>query len=722
METIHQIPEELKMKTSRLIPLISTVVTLLIGFTSPSFSQLPEKLFQQGLVKEEGEGELQEAIELYNQVVDDESADRALRAKALLHVGICYEKLGQEEAKKTYEKLIVDFADQGEIVAIGKEKLAILNVGNKTTKSEDLIITQVWSPAKDTYGVSPDGRYLSYIDWRAIELAVKDLKTGKTWNITNRGTWKPPAQWPDNSVWSPDSKQLAYYWITSDSTELRIANIDGSADRLLRNGLRYFAPWPVAWSPDERYILAMAELEDDSQPDKMAHIVLVSVDDGSIRIIKSLEEHQMEYCGDFSPDSKYFIYPLHLEEGTHYNEFYLFATDGSSEKLILKDPADNRDPLWMPDGNGIVFISDRMGTDDLWTLKIHDGVPEGKPELLMSNLGKETKLLGITDDGSLYYMNQHMRSDVYIASLDFSTGKLLSEPDKISNIEEERNIKPIWSPDGRNLLYLTSSYDLHGMIGHKQNLIIYDSENQKTRKLDTDLYIPVPYYWRQPQWSPDGNSLLIHARTNEDRLQGFFTVNINTGDRTSILVKKRGIREYTEPVGYFPVFTRDGKNILYLTQDRKAIISRNIDTKQERKIYSAEDQILQYRLSPDGTQIVFGHFFKDRNVLYTLSADGGEKRSLLKTEEKTTPYIIGWTPDNKHLIFETGAYGSQDPHEIFRVPVSGGDPERVLLLDDLFSQGYIENIEVHPDGQHVVIDAWTGQDTEVWTIENLFKK
>lgn len=105
METIHQIPEELKMKTSRLIPLISTVVTLLIGFTSPSFSQLPEKLFQQGLVKEEGEGELQEAIELYNQVVDDESADRALRAKALLHVGICYEKLGQEEAKKNLRKI-----------------------------------------------------------------------------------------------------------------------------------------------------------------------------------------------------------------------------------------------------------------------------------------------------------------------------------------------------------------------------------------------------------------------------------------------------------------------------------------------------------------------------------------------------------------------------------------------------------------------------------------
>ncbi|MCK4748156.1 MAG: tetratricopeptide repeat protein, partial [Bacteroidales bacterium] len=315
------------MKTPSLFPQITLIVILFAGFISPSFSQESTKLYQKGLIKEEGEGSLQEAIEIYNQVVDDVSAERSLRAKALLHVGFCYEKLGQEKAKKTYKKLIAEFADQGDIVAIGKKKLAYLDAGSTVSIPDELIIRQVWAPAGDTYGVSPDGRYLSYIDWRAIELAVKDLKTGKTWNITDRGTWKPPMQFPDNSVWSPDSKQLAYYWFNDDTTELRIANIDGSGDRLLRNGTGYQTPWPVTWSPDGKYILGLAESEDDPPPENThGNIVLVSVDDGSIRVIKSMDEHdQSDCCGDISPDSKYIIYPMTQEKGTRSTALYLFA-------------------------------------------------------------------------------------------------------------------------------------------------------------------------------------------------------------------------------------------------------------------------------------------------------------------------------------------------------------------------------------------------------------
>lgn len=88
------------MKTSSLLSLLILMVILLAGSVLPSFSQESEKLFQKGLIKEEGEGSLNEAIDLYNQVVEDASAERSLRAKALLHVGICYEKLGQEKAKK----------------------------------------------------------------------------------------------------------------------------------------------------------------------------------------------------------------------------------------------------------------------------------------------------------------------------------------------------------------------------------------------------------------------------------------------------------------------------------------------------------------------------------------------------------------------------------------------------------------------------------------------
>ena len=105
-----------------------------------------------------------------------------------------------------------------------------------------------------------------------------------------------------------------------------------------------------------------------------------------------------------------------------------------------------------------------------------------------------------------------------------------------------------------------------------------------------------------------------------------------------------------------------------------------------------------------------------------MSSGGGEKRILVETEDHVTPYIIDWTPDARYLIFQTGLYRSEVPREIYRVPANGGDPERIFVFEDKFSQGEIENIEVHPDGKQIVLDAKIGQGSEVWTMENLFKK
>ena len=90
----------------------------------PVLAQKPEAQFQKGLIKEEGEGALLEAIEIYNEVAGDESAERSLQAKALLHVGLCYEKLGKQEAKKTYQKIINQFPEQTGTVKVAKEKLS----------------------------------------------------------------------------------------------------------------------------------------------------------------------------------------------------------------------------------------------------------------------------------------------------------------------------------------------------------------------------------------------------------------------------------------------------------------------------------------------------------------------------------------------------------------------------------------------------------------------
>ncbi len=112
------------MKTSSVIKLFVFLGILVITIPEPAIAQKPEENFQNGLIKEEGEGELLEAIDIYAEVAEDESAERSLRAKALLHIGLCYEKLGKQEARNAYRKIISQFPEQTGTVTVAREKLS----------------------------------------------------------------------------------------------------------------------------------------------------------------------------------------------------------------------------------------------------------------------------------------------------------------------------------------------------------------------------------------------------------------------------------------------------------------------------------------------------------------------------------------------------------------------------------------------------------------------
>ena len=70
-------------------------------------------LYQQGLVKERLEGNMEGAIQIYQRIVSEFPYDRPLVAKALVQIGRCYLTLGRRaEAETFYAKVIRDYKDQ----------------------------------------------------------------------------------------------------------------------------------------------------------------------------------------------------------------------------------------------------------------------------------------------------------------------------------------------------------------------------------------------------------------------------------------------------------------------------------------------------------------------------------------------------------------------------------------------------------------------------------
>jgi Tol biopolymer transport system component len=419
-----------------------------------ALAQSGHDLFQKGLVQERVKGDLDEAIKVYKSIIVKFPDNRPIAAKALLHIGLCYEKLGATEAQKAYLRLIKDFADQPEIVAQARVRLSKLSSADD--KGASVMSTrQVWAPALDTMGgPSPDGRYISYVNWNKGNLAVHDLETGENRDLTDEGTWEGDSQFCDVSIWSPDSSQIAYCWLTGYQADLRIVGLDGSKPRVLHRDFKSGYLWPRAWSHDGEHILGVFCNKGTDAAKESGHIDkigMVSVEDGSLRILKLQGNRRSKYM-DFSPDDRDLVFDLEAEEDSGTYDIHLMAFDGSRETPLVVHPANDGAPFWTPDGKHIVFASDRTGSNALWILEVDEGKPKGYPTQV-KEMGKEFRSMGFTVDGSFYYNTTIADLNVYVATLDFKAGKVLTGPTKVSLLFDGSNMAPVWSPDGKYLAY-----------------------------------------------------------------------------------------------------------------------------------------------------------------------------------------------------------------------------------------------------------------------------
>ncbi len=117
-------------------------------------------------MKERTEGNLAEAVKLYQRIVAEFAGDRKLSARALMQMGLCYEKLGTAEAQKAYRRLISDYPEQAQEVAAARQRLATLATQAGAQKLQRIQVPTVLSRT-GSGKLSPDGQKLALISGEA---------------------------------------------------------------------------------------------------------------------------------------------------------------------------------------------------------------------------------------------------------------------------------------------------------------------------------------------------------------------------------------------------------------------------------------------------------------------------------------------------------------------------------------------------------------------------
>jgi hypothetical protein len=181
-------------------------------------------VLQRAIRKEMVEGDLKGAIELYRKVVAAAAKDRGAAAKALLRLGECYEKQGNVEARKAYERLVNEFADQKEQARDAGARLVALGLPAAGTRAMSV---QFIHSQKGNGGlggrVLPDGSGMSFIDQSNGDVSVRDLRTGTIRRLTHEGTMSQPGAQSD-AVRGFKSHSVA----RQQADRLPMAFVDGS--------------------------------------------------------------------------------------------------------------------------------------------------------------------------------------------------------------------------------------------------------------------------------------------------------------------------------------------------------------------------------------------------------------------------------------------------------------------------------------------------------------
>jgi Tol biopolymer transport system component len=660
-------------------------------------------LFQKALAAERADGNLRQAIQLYERVVKDAGRDRALAARALIRMAECYQRLGDSQARHLYERVVREFGDQGESAAAARTHLQALSPASTDLARQ--AAKQVWSgDGVDGSGTpSADGRYLSFTDWETGDLAVRDLVTNTSRHLTNTGGWNASGDFADYSVMSPDGRLIAYNWyIDKDrQTELRLISLapgEPARPRTVLQGTKptdYIAP--VGIMPDAGAILTLRTL-----PDRTNQIGVVSVRDGSYRSIKSLDWRYPKRVS-LSPDGRYLAYDAPAGDNGSPRDIFVLAIDGSRESVVVSGTADDSRPLWTPDGTRLLFLSDRTGPS-LWSVPVENSRATSAPVLLKADIG-DIGLLGITRGGELIYqVAGRTRQNIYMAPWDGA--KVTGRPTLVTEQFVNSSSGPAWSPDGQSLAFYSwrsrPALVIRSMV----------TGTERTVATPTGLFAP---FQSGPIWFPDSQSMLIVVNDSQGSGRAFYRLHIDSG-KVDLLHRLDTPRPFSP--GSFAL-SPDGNSIFWAVQQTSddywpsgRLLRFDLVTNREM-ILKSDEGFITVAVSPDGKQLAYVKSMRlGTSTIEVMPTAGGEAREVFRSAkwyDGSRYNTLGWTPDSKSIMFV-----NQDGN-LWRVPNTGGEPQQVGVE---LTKTRIKTPTIDPAGKRLAFGAVEADNNEIWSLEH----
>lgn len=553
----------------------------------------------------------------------------------------------------------------------------------------------------DGASISPDGRHLVHTDWTTGDLAVRDLLTGESRRITNKGPLTQSVEFAEFFMrFSRDGLQLAYIW-DRNGYELHVRDLEASGPSrfVYRNPPGQGEVFVYDWSDDGAYFAAVVPRSADG---RQLRIVLIHASDGSVRGLMDLDSAAPEGIREmwgarmsFSPDSRFLAYDLPVP-GSQNRDVFVVGLEGDAKRIAVQHPADDRLLDWTPDGTALLFWSDRDGSPGVWRQRMRNGKPSGSAERV-TDMEEGAQPLGFASDGTYYVaVAEARRHEVFVASLDLARGVLSGTSAPAGRAPGPRSA-PDWSPDGRSLAYL------------EQGAIVIRSlesgDERRLRPAGLAEIFTVGTGEKYLRWSADGRHLLAPQNRT------LFRIDVASGEAAPFV----GTNQETDRRSRYGRWSPDGKAVFYTRQpglnDAIAeIVRMDLETEARDVLHRAPlpgDYYSSLEISPDGRWLAFSGVASapppeyEATTLTVLPANGGPARQLLRISGREWIKDVGWSPNSSEVLFtRDDKLGGEASTTLWRISVHGGEPRGIEA-----GVPVLHAVRFHADGRRVAFDA-----------------
>jgi len=240
------------------------------------------------------------------------------------------------------------------------------------------------------------------------------------------------------------------------------------------------------------------------------------------------------------------------------------------------------EPFWSPDGGRIVFVSNRAGRFNVYTMRAGGG-----------DVRRVTRGPGPDDTPSwspdgrriAFVSEQDGNPEVYVVNADGTGLRRLTRDPGL-------DLHPVWSPDGRRILFNSSRRSRDAADPETIELWSMTPDGGDARPLTEGGIVTYG------SWSPDGATILARRSAGEGRSE------------IVLLPGGGGAPRAVAPSGAFdgwPSWAPDGRSIVFASDREGSFRIYRMDTDGGglRRLTTGEGRYTNPRWSPDGRTLLY---------------------------------------------------------------------------------------------------------------------